>query len=521
MIKQVFKSLFLVFVLLVGCEKEDFFIEDQSIKNQEGLLLKKVSFKEIKTRPKVFEKLNEFGMEKTGNSSHNRKVYYEEFGLFIDTTNIVYIEKEGKHSYTFKIVDEAVFDKIENLVLKSKEDGSYTAYIVEYLLSQEEQALIANGEKLTDKTPSSIIHFENMSVMNFSNMGNNCVEVYTYTINYCEDVNGNTIRDNGELGNGCVRNWHQVVYKVFSIDAGCLISGGGSGNSGSYNPGDGYYNPWYPVYGGPGGATPGNPQNPDNPNLPGNPGNNNPGNNPTPQLTDDNGNPIMTTPVLNVDANELHLRELNKITDQNETSTNVFRNKINEYVGMLNTAQVEVGVEYRKGMGGTYVTVEPLSSGFDYIEFADAAITTYLRIHLHHNYVNSLGMAIDPIPSDGDIFGFAKAYFEMGNSSGRNNFTSIIVSRNGLYAMRVKDGNKLLSFLNNLNNKENVDNIREGFYRYVTSFARVNCNDCTLSEIDEYLEILFVSFIKNQIDCGIDIYKGTLNNENNYNWNKL
>jgi hypothetical protein len=389
--------------------------------------------------------------------------------------------------------------------------------LVKYLLTHEELTLLSNGEKITDKIPNSITFFENMSLLNFSNSGNNCIEIDTYEVNYCTNEDGKVVRNTGSLQDRCAGGYHTVIYTVVFIDAGCLSSGGNSGydpiNNGGSSPID--YDGWGNPTGGPGGSPSGN----NNPNQ--NTPSDNENSQPTNGIDDGNGNLILTTPILLLDQSETHIDELKKITDQNENNSNLIRNKINEYVGMLFSAQTEIGIEFRKNSINTFSTVSPINSGFDFVQFSDAAINTYVRIHLHHNFINSLGQAIDPIPSDGDIFGFAKAFAEMGNSSGRNNFTSIIVSRNGLYAMKVSDINKLLSFHYNLSNKTYVDNVREGFTRYVTNLARTNCNNCSIPEIDEYLEILFISFLKNQIDCGINIYKGTLNNDNNYNWIKL
>src|SRR5690606_13321330 len=52
-------------------------------------------------------------------------------------------------------------------------------------------------------------------------------------VSECENASGNTINDNGDLGNGCVRNWTQHQVTVLTIDAGCLAGGGGGGTGGT------------------------------------------------------------------------------------------------------------------------------------------------------------------------------------------------------------------------------------------------------------------------------------------------
>ncbi|HEU4497540.1 MAG TPA: T6SS effector amidase Tae4 family protein, partial [Flavobacterium sp.] len=142
-----------------------------------------------------------------------------------------------------------------------------------------------------------------------------CVDVVTTTVNMCRDAQGNEQIDNGEVGNGCVGVSFPRTYTTYYIDMGCLAGGGGGGGfgpgSGGGNPGSGGGNPGsgsgggYPGGGGgggsdsPGDGSPGysNPGNPDE-------GNGNGGNpdNQNPSLGDNEGNPILTTPILTVGA---------------------------------------------------------------------------------------------------------------------------------------------------------------------------------------------------------------------------
>jgi len=112
---------------------------EDSIQNtvpKKDIQLKKVSFKDFKSNRQAYQKLGEARIKKNPSLQY-RGVYNEDYGVFIDTTNIVKLEKDGKHSFTFRITNKDVLNKIENLVLNSKDDGSYEAFITEYLLSPQ------------------------------------------------------------------------------------------------------------------------------------------------------------------------------------------------------------------------------------------------------------------------------------------------------------------------------------------------------------------------------------------------
>lgn len=118
--------------------------------------LRSISFSEFKSNRSAFQKLREARAKKNPNILY-RGIYNEDYGVFIDTTNIIVIENDGKHSITFQIIDETFSNKIENLVLNSKEDGGYVAYITKYLLSEQEIEAINNGNELLSKKPDEII----------------------------------------------------------------------------------------------------------------------------------------------------------------------------------------------------------------------------------------------------------------------------------------------------------------------------------------------------------------------------
>ena len=71
---------------------------------------------------------------------------------------------------TFKILNDEENNKIDNLVLNSNYDGSFSAYIAEYFLTPLEKSMIENGEILTEKIPSTITKIENSTTLNVGEM---------------------------------------------------------------------------------------------------------------------------------------------------------------------------------------------------------------------------------------------------------------------------------------------------------------------------------------------------------------
>jgi hypothetical protein len=273
--KQISKVLLLFStVILFNCQNDDLQKTEPIIENQNEYLIDQISFKEVKENAKAFQKLKEAG---TRNASlTGRGVFNDDYGVFIDTTNIMMIEKDGNRSFTFQIINESNDGEIKNLILNSTDGENYKAYIASYLLSPEEWVKISNGEMINDNLPSSVTEFSQFARGGVIGDGADCIDIYTITQLYCKDSGGRIIKDNGDLGSGCVGMSWPVETKIYKIAGDCMSSGGGLYGPGTpSNPGD----PTNPNTGGGGGT--GSPNNPIN-----NPGTNNP------------SPPIITTPIL-------------------------------------------------------------------------------------------------------------------------------------------------------------------------------------------------------------------------------
>lgn len=92
-------------LFLSSCEKEIY--DDAIYKSQQpqNLSISKISFKELKSNKKAVQKIKNVMTKKLSSSLSQRAVYNEDFGVLIDTTNIVQMVSETEQSLTFNIVD--------------------------------------------------------------------------------------------------------------------------------------------------------------------------------------------------------------------------------------------------------------------------------------------------------------------------------------------------------------------------------------------------------------------------------
>lgn len=509
------------FITLWSCQQDDF-LREQNISTQEmsDFELKKISFSSLKTNQNVLQKIEKLNsLKKISSGSNHRTIYNDQYGVFIDTTHIMMISEGNKHTITFKIVSEENDKEFENLILNSKQDGGYFAYIAKYELTEEESIRIKNGENV-NIFPISILDIEDVGNQENNNnqtssigVSGPCISTESYWSHICTNSAGESTvigysgqgqnsPSGGECANGTLS---YVQVQVISINIDCVSGGGGTG--GGTGGGSG---------GGSGGSTGG-----------GTGGGFGSGGSGGSGSGGGNQNPILTTPIL---FKPKDIEKLNKITKQN--SDLPFRAKIDEYVGLIDTAQEEIGVMYNKSISGEYIPIAPLETGIDYVKFPPAVITTEVIIHLHHNFVKPTGEALAPVPSGGDVTGFAKTFREMGNASARNNLTSIVVTRNGLYAFRVNSPTTLSAAADSFNNPNEAKKFEEFFEKEVIEKAKEEAKEycqnspCTQESYDMFLDLAyekyFIKFI-NRTGLGVSIYKGVLNPylEGYYEWTKI
>ncbi len=111
-------SLMIVFLLTtLSCQVEETIVETENIKNQNDLLIKKISFNEINNSA-VVDKINKTKTLTKSTASASNKIIKDTLNNFyINSDEGIYIEKtDGTKSYTFSVFRENSTD-LENLVI--------------------------------------------------------------------------------------------------------------------------------------------------------------------------------------------------------------------------------------------------------------------------------------------------------------------------------------------------------------------------------------------------------------------
>ena len=229
--KLLIASVSIAMLFLSSCEKEMY--DDAIYKSQQpqNLSISKISFKELKSNKNAVEKIKRVMTKKLPTSIANRAVYNEDFGVLIDTTNIVQMTSATEQSITFNIVDYTDSTKKENLVLVSKNDGNFEAYIAEYNLTQQDLDILASGGTLQNIQPTSISEIESMSKIAVSS---SCMSTSSSTEYICNPSNGGESYSFGfSYSGGCNGTMTYLIHNIVSIDYSCISQGGGSLYTGS------------------------------------------------------------------------------------------------------------------------------------------------------------------------------------------------------------------------------------------------------------------------------------------------
>ena len=200
--KFLIASVSIAMLFLSSCEKEMYDDAIYQSQKPQNLSISKINFKELKSNKNAVEKIKHVMSKKLPTSIANRAVYNEDFGVLIDTTNIVQMTSATKQTVTFNIINYVNSSKKENLVLVSNNDGNFEAYIAEYNLTPQDLSILANGGSLQNIQPSSISEIESTSKIAVSS---SCISISTYTVGMCSDANGNSYENIGNNGNDLIR----------------------------------------------------------------------------------------------------------------------------------------------------------------------------------------------------------------------------------------------------------------------------------------------------------------------------
>ncbi|MDY0091019.1 MAG: hypothetical protein RBR78_11720 [Flavobacteriaceae bacterium] len=219
--------LFLLTTILLGCQVEEEFVYEENSKKLEVTLK---SFQEFQNQTKLVE--NVVQINQNLNRILNKNVASRTIDSVdlsnVDYSKALYIEDEqGNHSYTFNI-DNTDFSVTENLVLSSKENQEYDAYIFSYNLTESEKLALQDGTFIDLTNKADIIEIDND--LNQTESTSSCWQMVEV-----EEIQPCAI-------DGCWDPAYTTVHMSYTWVYTCGGGGGssaGSGSSGSGTSGGG------------------------------------------------------------------------------------------------------------------------------------------------------------------------------------------------------------------------------------------------------------------------------------------
>lgn len=495
-------------MIAIACETDPLNEQNQSSDGTE-LKLETLSFSDFSKNNVALQKLNDI-QSAGSNPLQRRSINVKDYGYDVDTESAIRITQGESHTITFRIQGEPDANIIENLILVSN-GKDYTVYIAEYILSDKEREMLVLGIKPKNLIPSTLFEVEKKASITVGGNGSNCVRIAIITKDYCDDKNGNKITHNGDNDGRCVANWTKEEYAVLFINKGCLAGSGvghgpttGNGNTGGVSIGPGS---------GGGGA--------------GSPGREDTGSG---SITED-GNTIRTTPILLQDESLRHIVALNKLTKNNrDGSKTKIKEKIDELRPRVATDFMEDGAHFIK-TGRSYEIRLPTSRGSYWVKYSNGdrvLPNTKVVVHMHTILVEvrrgvdpATGLPrivyeeLSPIFSDADIFKTAEQFTDLDNDE---DFTSILVSEQGTFALRVGNKNNLEDTYNTLSNDSVAfENFQKQFMEEVIDPCKDAPNSCNVSNFIEFLNTYRVK----EHPIGLILFQAIYDDQQNIiNWIK-
>ncbi len=455
-VKQIPKTiLILLLVFLSSCVKQEVF-ESDYLANKKSAA-RYITFNEFKNVPlavKQFEKIE----SKIKIAKTSRLVYLSQFNFSIDTDKILLIEKGENRSFTMPIYRDGVEIEVktENLILSLKSTGEFEAYIAKYTLTDDEKEKILNKEYVDLDQKIEIIPLDAVKKN----------EPCDTVINHCtifRDENGVIVGFVVTYENPCPPGSDGGSGSGGDGSGGDGSSGDGSGGDGSGGDGSGgsgYGGSGYGDNGSSGGTysgTGGGGGGGETDNT-GTPWQTNPNNVDTNLVLDTND--LLTYPVMD---DKKHIKTLNKLTlNNNDGTPTVIKQYIDDFKAKLSTLYTEDGAHFIKN--GNSFNVRPADfKGADRVSYIPDHLLPNTKVVLHMHEITAHITHISattglpqvynaypaPIFSSGDIDKTGEQFEESGNDV---DFTSILVTEAGVFALRVDNGTNLADTSQTLGN---------------------------------------------------------------------
>ena len=476
-------------ILLTNCQTEDLVLKNESITKSKAVVTKlnyEQFLRQQNVKPTV-EKLKKIELTKISNSKNRSNT--ERAIVTIDSSSINQVIKDGVVSYTFKVINSDLeANTFENLVIQTNTTQQTNAYLIKYTPS------ISLGMGIQFEGVKEVTPLDSNTTINTTNKTTVCVSITTYYHHYlCDQILPTPVN--------C-----DYQYTTESTETSCeTLSDGTNNNSDSIV----FYT--NPSSGGGGGTTGGNDSNYDGSDT---------------SIHGNGGTPINTAPLFDENAPIDHVAELKKLTNNKKdgTKTNI-KLKIDELLSRLeNTGSTTTTEEDGAMFDSNQNSLPPNQTGGYFTKWYGYGPEYHITLHMHQNKYWDLSATptpvlkmTNPVPSDKDTYNLL-LNFDFTNNP---NATSIIVSRLGVFALRIENQSNADNSYNQLTN--NPDEIR----RFQIEYDDLIMTPLGLIPSDENLALQgYISLINNyqinDINLGLGIYQAVFDSNNNIiNWIKL
>ncbi len=399
--------LFAVFgAMFASCEK-DLYTDNMRQTDLSDVKVRRISYTDIKNDAAAMRKLIDIKASTINVPLAARGVYNEQFGIYLDTTKIMELLKDGVHSLTFKIEDDSIPFILKNLVMVQQGTEAYKAFITEYELTEQEFDKLAHGVPIGEDKMKRI---KDMQTNQKFNVGP-CITNFYYIV-HGHDAGGNA-QD------------YDVSYTVYDLD--CIAGEGGTGYANGYsysgnNSGDG--------------------SNSDSGGVGNYNGNNSPSTNP--YSNGDNHGPVVpTTPTFSGEEPCSGLKSLIKKPINGLQPGRTVKNILTELQGAYGD-----GHETGYTLSSTDINEDAFTQTGPFYSDANGDLNIVfngvLSIILHNHY----SVAQLPVFSLSDIYSIYKSIGVINDTS---TFTSILVTAHStVYAIKIADKSAFISWSQNL-----------------------------------------------------------------------
>lgn len=220
-------------LFFICCEKD--FYEEGLREQRSGILRERISYNELQQNSDLIDKLEEVRAKLSSTGSiNNRLIGFGDF--FIETDDVLLLRYGGLKSYTFPIYFQDENERLKNLVIAEKTDGTYVANLLEYNLTPQEKIDLANGQLKTLTNPVVTTRL-NSSGYQVANSG--CIYITITVIVACST--GLHDHNNMDQWGGCTAQTPPRIKTITEVlcgstggsDSGPPPGYGDGGNSGS------------------------------------------------------------------------------------------------------------------------------------------------------------------------------------------------------------------------------------------------------------------------------------------------